>query len=243
MKKKLILLALLLIPIILLSTILIIDSLSRYNKYVVSSSKWNEITNNRIESNNISINTISFSDSSLLIDENNNILYYSLINSSKKYNPIIEYLSNSKTKLIINNKISKDKDINIMIYNDKYYHIYTLKITNLPMLNIDYKDINKGKWVELSLYDNRSNSFHKKLKIDGNIKYNNDLDEYYVSLKKESLGHNKRDNKISILGMDMSSEYIIKSTSSNENQREIELFVNNKYIGKYYIFYDTERSK
>ena len=55
----------------------------------------------------------------------------------------------------------------------------------------------------------------------------------------ESLGHNKRDNHISILGMSLFHKYVL---NRNDNSKKIQLFINNKYIGLYSIEGKKERS-
>ena len=59
-------------------------------------------------------------------------------------------------------------------------------------------------------------------------------EEYSFSLTKESLGHNKRENYISIFGMEKRDEYIIKKVDNTANEeRYVQVFINNKYKGLY----------
>ena len=66
--------------------------------------------------------------------------------------------------------------------------------------------------------------------------------EYGFSLRKESLGHNERDNPISIFGMDKQNEYLIKVTNViNDRDKYVIVFINNKYMGLYTFSHNKER--
>ena len=236
MNRKYTLGIILILTILTLGIILLLTTKERLEKHVIKDSKWNKIINNKKESNSIKLNEISFNDYNLLIDENNSIIYYSVVNSSKKYNPIINYTSDNKIKLALNEKITDNKkEYKIMIYNNIYYHIYTLKITNNPIINFEYNKIDNNKNIiptNIELFDNNIDSPQKILKSKGNLIIgDNDIK---FSLIKESPGKNKRDNNISIFGMEKHNEYILKKINNEEkNKNYLEVFINNEYIGKY----------
>lgn len=215
---------------------------TRYNKLVVNENKWSSIINNRNTSTSISLESIEFNDYNLLIDNENSVIYYSVVNSKRKYNPSIKYKSNKKVSIAINDSITDEKledtdALKIMIYNDNEYRIYKLVATNYPILNIKYKDNTNNKTkisMELELFDNYVDSHQRVLKSVGKLRIIKENEEYSFSLTKESLGHNKRENYISIFGMEKRDEYLIKVTNkTSDEERYVQFFINGEYKGLY----------
>ena len=56
---------------------------NKYSKLSINESKWNSIKQTRIENKNMILEDIVFNDYKLIIDEKNEILYYSLVNDSQ----------------------------------------------------------------------------------------------------------------------------------------------------------------
>lgn len=230
--------------------IIVLNPKQKYNKLSVNISKWNSILESRIESENLILENIKFNDYKLIIDEKNNTLYYSLLKESRnKYNPKVEYSSNSSnTKLIIlsdditDEKIKNNHYFKIMIYNEKEYHIYYLKCTDLPILNISYNEAEESKPkhipIEIYLFDNISKIPNRITISRGDLKKKED--DFIFSLYMLTPGKNQRDNQLSILNMKPNSDYIL-TTQNNESQNEInnkiELFLNNEYKGVYFLKY------
>ena len=104
----------------------------------------------------------------------------------------------------------------------------------MPILSINYKEqTNKLRKipVDIYLFDNDVNTTNKVLKSLGDLTIIKENNEYILSLKKESLGRNKRDNEVSLFGMEKHDEYLVRVTDKNTNY--INLFINNKHVGKY----------
>ena len=248
-----------LIPLIIFTTIIIIliivlNPSNKYSKLSINESKWNSIKQTRIENKNMILEDIVFNDYKLIIDEKNEILYYSLVNDSQnKYNPNVTYITNYKNvKLavlldeITDEKVKSNHQFKIMIYNEKEYHIYNLKCTDLPILNIRYNRNEEIKQknipMEIYLFDNLSNIPNKITISSGKVKMNED--NYIFSLHMLTPGKNKRDNKLSILNMKPNSEYIL-TPINNDQQNEkhkVQLFLNNEYKGVYSIGYINEKN-
>ncbi len=249
MSRKKLLLPVIVITGLIIILIIIINPSHKYNELYVSENKWNSIQESRKENKNLILEDIKFNDYKLIIDEKNNTLYYSVINDSQnKYNPNVSYSSNkNNVKLvalsdeITDEKVKNNYQFKIMIYDEKEYHIYNLKCTDLPILSISYNENyemnQKNIPMELYLIDNLSNIPNKITTSSGKVK--KDGDNYVFSLHLLTPGKNKRDNKISILNMKPNSAYILtKVNSTIENSQEIkntrvELFLNNVYIGVY----------
>ena len=254
MSRRKILIPLIIFTIIIIIVIIMLNPSNKYSKLSINESKWNSIKQTRIENKNMILEDIVFNDYKLIIDEKNEILYYSLVNDSQnKYNPNVTYSTNYKNvKLavlldeITDEKVKSNHQFKIMIYNEKEYHIYNLKCTDLPILNIRYNRNEEIKQknipMEIYLFDNLSNIPNKITISSGKVKMNED--NYIFSLHMLTPGKNKRDNKLSILNMKPNSEYIL-TPINNDQQNEkhkVQLFLNNEYKGVYSIGYINEKN-
>ena len=181
MSKRKIIIPVVVFTAIIIILIIVLNPRYKYNKLIVNESKWNSIKEYRIENTNLVLNDIRFNDNKLIIDEKNNTLYYSLENDSRnKYNPNISYNSENDVKIAIlqdeitDEKIRDSYQFKIMIYNEKEYHIYYLKCTNLPLLNFKYNNAEKitqnNIQMEMFLFDSLSNIPNKITISRGKIK-------------------------------------------------------------------------
>lgn len=251
MNKKWLFITILVITILTIIFILLFTSKKNYNQFIIGKDKWNNIVSNRKSSTSISIENIQFNDYNLIIDEKNSVIYYSVVNTTNKYNPSVSYnLSGDKLKIAFNKDLNHEilentDDLKIIIYNDKEYRIYTLVATNYPILNITYKDeeTNKRKIdVDIYIFDNHVEATNRVFRSDGKLKIIEENKEYGFSLKKESLGHNERENYMSIFGMEKQNEYLVKVASiTNNKDKYVQLFINNKYKGIYMLGHNDER--
>ena len=258
MSKRKIFVSVIIFTVVIVILIIALNPIHKYNRYFISESKWKAIQESRIENKNLVLEEINFNDYKLIIDENNNTIYYSLINDSQnKYNPNVSYSTNSKianlailSDEITDEKVKSNYQFKIMIYNEKEYHIYNLKCTDLPILNISYnsnEEINqKNIPMEMYLFDNLTNIPNKITISSGKVKMNEN--NYIFSLHMLTPGKNKRDNRISILNMKPNSEYVLTPISNelgNEIDRNhrVELFLNNVYKGIYSLGYTDEKTR
>lgn len=261
MKRKKVLIPIIIITAIIILLILFLDPSTRYNKKFVSQDKWNNIISSRTEDRELKFDIIDFNDYNLIIDEKSNTLYYSLINDSEtKYNPIISFKSQDKSAKvailedeITDEKVKSDYKFKIMIYNNSKYHIYNLVCTDFPILNISYKmdigDKHKNIPMKMYLFNNLSSSTNRVTISDGKFKALSD--GYSFSLNMLTPGKNVRENRISILNMKPSNEYILTPVTVDENQvpdeassgknNRVLLFINSEFKGIYSLSHKVER--
>lgn len=224
---------------IIASSIIIISKIKpTYNKLVINDIT--TITVDRNYSDNIKIEQLVFNDYGLMIT-NDNTIYYSVVDTSNKYNPYISYTTNDKTlKIAFSNELNDDlinneSTIKVIIYNDKYYRMYDLVITDLPIISINNRD---NYSVSIDIFDNHINIPNRIIRSDGKLMTLND-NEYLFSLMKESLGHNQRKNEISILGNDKQNKYLLTKVEEKDlTKKNVYLFINHEYKG---IFVLEER--
>ena len=243
MNKKWLLAIILVLTIGAVGIIIFSQIKNNYNSYVISESKWNKIINDREESTSISINNIRFNNNSLLIDEENSTIYYSIVDANNKYNPKVDYKSEDNIKIAINKEINEDlinqeNEIKLIIYNDKEYRTYSLVATNYPLLNVNLNEQmeqNKTrKKVDLYIFDNNNDAYQRGVKSDARLEIKEENSEYSFSLTKQSPGRNKRENNISIFGMPKQDDYTLKKSEEiEEDKKYVLFFINNKSIIKH----------
>ena len=264
MSRKKILMPIIIFTAIIIFLIIVLNPSTRYKNLSINESKWNSIKSKRTENKSVVLQDIKFNDYNLIIDKNNNTIYYSLVKTSKnKYNPNVSYSSNNKNvKLaffedeITDEKVKSNYKFKIMIYDDKDYNIYDLICTDFPILNIIYKeyvgDKKKNIPMEMVLFNNLANTPNKITVSNGKLKI--DENNYTFSLNMTTPGKNIRDNKISILNMKPNSEYLLtginnveeiasKETGKEPRNHRVELFTNNEYKGIYSLGYVKEENK
>lgn len=249
----------------------------KYEDLFINETKWNNIIESKKYNNDLKITNIKFNNYDLFLS--NNTWYYSIIEkSSNAYNPIITYKTDKSSKVyILENKITEksienNEKIKLIVYNDSEYNIYNIICTTLPILNINYdsnKILEKDNDIKMDMYlfDNRYNASQRTILSEGLIQLRGNTSLVYpkvgykLSLTKESLGDNKRNNNISLLGMRQDDDWILysgyndqekirnvfssklwyDSCASNNNfgikngteYKYVELFFNNEYWGLY----------
>ena len=100
---------------------------------------------------------------------------------------------------ITDEKVKSNHIFKLMIYNENEYHIYNLKCTQFPIMNISYKqEMNDKKNIpmEMYLFDNLTNMPNKVTISDGKIKASENQNSYKIMLNMMTPGKNIRENKI-----------------------------------------------
>ena len=263
MNRKKLLITIIFLTIIIILLIAFLNSNKKYSSISISENKWNSIINDKVENNNLKLDLLKFNDYNLIIDNNKNTIYYSIVNESKtKYNPDVSFKTADKNiKIavlkddITDEKVHNNYEFKIIIYNKSEYKIYKMFCTNFPVLNISFnkKMVNSTKNIpcEIYLFDNLSDIPNKITRSRGEIKKLED-NSYRFSLIKMSPGKNERKNNISIFNMDPRSSYLLNpvnvenmesfdETGFNENNHQVELFINGEYIGLYNLGYNLEK--
>lgn len=246
MSKKKLIIIVISITCAIIALIYILSPKSTYNTISVTESKWNSFMEARTLSTNLVLEEINFNDYKLMID--GNTLYYSLIKDSKySFNPKVSYVANRENvKLAILKdeitieKVNNDYQFRVMIYDEKEYNTYTLKCTTLPILNINYSEEigQKDIPMEIYLFDNMAHIPNKITISRGRVRASDD--SIIFSLHILTPGKNRRESPKSILNLRPSKEYVLTPMNSGAEEeagqeRQVELFLNNKYKGRYII--------
>ena len=239
MNRNKIFVIILFVSLILISIVLFISTNKKYNKMIIDTVDWNKITSSRKKSAELKLTELIFNDYKLFIDEDNSVVYYSIVDINSKFNPSFKFKTNNSSKIAFNNSLKEDNlETNnfykIIIYNKKYYHEYSLCLTNYSLINIFGNNIDRKTSVSIELFDNHVNRTQKFMKSDARLKIDNN--NFFLRLKKESIGRNKRSNPISILGFDKKKKKKKKKECYlNEKTKYVRLFINNKYDSIYCI--------
>ena len=253
MNRKKLFNVIIIFTIIIIIGLLITTKTQSYNNLNISKKKWDSILEKREENLDLEIENIRFNEYDLIVDNNSNKIYYSIINNNdSSYNPNVSYTTNKKTKLVIlKDELDESKigahEFKIMIYNDSSYRIYTLVCTRFSVLNITNKEkesTHKKQNILMKIYffNNLQNSSNRIIRSDGLLNVENN-DNYKMHLEVLSPGRNIRDNVISIMDMEPSSRYTLTRVDvleenqniNTKNTRLLELFIDNQYRGIYKI--------
>ena len=245
-----------LIPVIILTAIIIIlvivlNPSKRYEKLSIDESKWESLQASRQVNDDLQLEKIEFNDYSLIIDEEADTIYYSIVNENQtKYNPNVSFEANEEhVKLAIlkdkitDEKVHSDYQFKMMIYSHQEYHIYNLVCTDFPIVNIIYDTHGimpkeKNIDVNISVFDNMEKSSKRVTNSQGilDILKDNGNKEYKLKLTTNSLGRNERENHLSIFQMDPHNEYLLTQEEGiGKKSFKVEFFINNEYQGQYLL--------
>lgn len=178
-----------------------------------------------------------------IIPYSNNNFYLLYVKDSQDYKKIYTN-SNYKIKLI---NAENNHSINLLLYNDKYYKIVKLELTNIPVVSIS-----KDNLVNLYGFDSNVKELNCEYSLRGDSSKFSDKKGYKINL------YDRKNNKlnISLLGMEANNSWILNpiffdnsymrekisydiwnelSSDFNHNLEYIELVINDEYQGLYYL--------
>lgn len=203
----------------------------KMNDYLVVEEDYSEIINTRSINNKLDADI--FFDGHRLIKDNNNYLYYSLIeNRASSYNPNVSIDDDYNIAIrgcLLNDELIKcNIHFNVLVYSSDEYKEYELVFTTLPILCFDTK--NNEQITEedidgnLYLFDNRENIKRREIEsnalfhIRGSSSKQFDKKPYKISL----ISNQNEKNKIELLGLRYSDEYILNAMyTDKEKIREV----------------------
>lgn len=166
-------------------------------------------------------------------EEESDFFYYSVIDGAKEpLNPTLKVVGDERglkaavTKTLSWEDIEKNEPLEVVIYNDKYFHIYKLTVTTLPIMNIECKhDMSEeDSKMHMTLFDNRKNTASRVVASDGFVRYRGATTLYYpkkgmrLSLTMKSVGENRRPNDISLLGLRQDDDWILYAAYNDQEK-------------------------
>ncbi len=176
MSRKKLLILIIFITIIIGILIAFMNYSTKFKKVQIDQTQWESIISSRKENDNAKIEKIEFNGYGLIIDEEADKIYYSLINeSSNKYSPDVDFEASSEEYSlavmedpITDAKIKESHEFKLMIYNNEYYHVYSLICTDLPMLNITFdKIVQRPKEMGDELLNEKTSQMRANNEIQG----------------------------------------------------------------------------
>lgn len=202
-------------------------------------------------------------------EENNNSFYLLSQVNDYNYKGVVTNKGNYKMKVIKNDKskselIKENEPISIILYNNLYYQIVNLKMTNLPVVSLTHKETDEKKetYGVMKLYDPYSNERDNILNIiDMNVRYHIRGATSKVSPKKSYkinvVNKDKEKKKVKLLGLREDNDWILNSihmdddsymrekigydiwndlsNEYNHNMEYVEFIKDNSYQGIYYL--------
>lgn len=248
----------------------------RFSMYFMNDSEYGRIIEERKETKRDFIREISFDGQQLVRDVNTETFYYSINEGSRHaYNPVVKLkLHDGKARLavrknnITNELIKNNETIELILYTDKVYRKYFLKVTLLPIMQINCSNTESELDVPMTLrlYDNRENMLSRvsasegRIHIRGGTSINYPKKGYKLSLDNPA--------KLSFLGMRNDDDWILYAAYNDQERvrnvfstklwkdgcasnndfgldngieyRFIELFLNGSYHGLYALGYPVD---
>lgn len=259
----------------------------RLSEIMMNEEQLHLITENRQISEERLLEGLFFDEESLFFDVANNTFYYSLEEGNKNaYNPYVKKKTahNSVSVAFLYDEITPKNIENnctfkIIAYDATSYQEYNLKCTTLPMMNINCETAIDEESVpmDITLFDNRQGATQKNTTSTGMIHVRGGSTRVYpkkayrLSLTQKSLGGNRRNNKVALLGMRQDDDWILypayndqekirnvfssnlwKYTCAKDNSlgidngmeyKYIELFMNGEYWGLYALGYPIDEQQ
>ncbi|MBR2924811.1 MAG: CotH kinase family protein [Clostridia bacterium] len=186
---------------------------------------------------------VYFNGYRLPYDSENHMLLYSLVEDTPQaYDPVVKLVCHYKSAKIVFNGdaiseelIRTNGTIHAMVYSDSEYAIYQLKCTTLPILEIEASADDVGDEsinVGFRLFDNRVGVVNRQIDTSAaiHLRGNNSRaypkNDYRISLRTLSSGNNWRKHHLSLLGMRMDEDWILKGLY-NDPEKVREVFSSN----------------
>jgi len=284
MKKKLAS-VLLIISVIMLIGNLVSGKGELYSELCITCEQEQEIIEGRSLSQTPLFTKILFNENELFSDITGNCMFYSLIEQDgNAYDPVVKCQSELKdVSIAIVGSVFTEEDIangiehTLLVYSDTEYQYVSLVCTTLPVLNINHEDV-IGDYdtipFEMKLFDNRKAATQRmtiaegEIRIRGRYSRNYPKKGYRMTLYENSVGENRRERKVSLLGMRQDGDWLLYSAyndldkvrnvfssnlwlescgtnnefglSNGMEYRYVELFINNEYWGLYALGYPVD---
>ncbi len=248
-----------------------------FHDLVISQGEWTGIMTEREETDEDLISSLNFDGQNLTYDRLENRWLYSVVDgSSTAYDPLVRVRGEAAKIAVLSEELSeemveKSEVRKLMAYTDDVYRVYDIAVTTLPIVSLDYDGeltLTSEQTGQMKVFDNRSGAKQRVTISDmavhkrGGVSLKADKPSLKVSLTMESLGGNKRNNFLSLLGMRQDDDWVLYSavdtinnvfssnlwdeTSAENNSlgvhngyeyKYVELIVNGEYEGLYALGY------
>ncbi len=268
MKKELKIIIILSVIFILVSIFFGVLSKHKYQNLIINSTKWADIISTREYTDSFLITDLKFNNTELIYDIDTSTYYYSLRDNKYAYKPYIKYkninkfVSISFDKEITSDLIKNNETIKMIVYTDKVYHIFNIKVTTLSLMNINTKSLISKDKTTLSTIKFIEDGELTNLK--GEIKYRGVTS---LTFPKKGYRLSLRDGnelvKHSFLGMRKDDDWVLYAAYNDQEKirnvfssklwndccsngtngmeyKYIELFINSRYQGLYALGYPID---
>lgn len=218
---------------VLLIILLLFDRRPRISDYVTSVEEITaDITNLTLTP--LPHPTIYFDEQELIYDENGHSYYYSVIEGSKSgMDPHISLstiLPDAKfvfSSAITEELIANNIPILLSVYNNEGYELFYIRVTTLPIMNIDCTDIIDSEInyeMYFTLFNNDKSCERRLIESEGKIHARGATSSmypkrsYHISLKQKSPGESTRNNRVSLLGMRQDEDWLLYAIYSDQEK-------------------------
>ncbi len=208
----------------------------RLSAYMTDAKSFARIMEDRAASQELKAEEIIMNETGLFLDSGSDTFYYSLPEGdSSVMDPYTEFqCSDPEAKAavleteITEQSIRENQSVQLLIYNRDSYHLYRLKCTTLPLLQItcggEITEEAGRMRMEMELLDNRAETAASLIRSEGTIRIRGNSTRKYekkgfrLSLTRESTGGNTRSNMISLLGMRQDDDWLLYAAYNDQEK-------------------------
>ncbi|WP_179128547.1 CotH kinase family protein [Marinilactibacillus piezotolerans] len=225
---------------------------NRFEDLFIEAEAYEEIKENRTHITEDTHPEIQFDGQSLNFDSLNGFYLYSLIDdNANRFNPVVKTLSHELTQYdvalsgeaITEKSLNENDSVQILLYTDSNYKEYTLKMTDLPVVNINLDqspedpthpigDLDAS--AQFSLFDNRKDvpsaerliESQSYIRLRGASSRMHPKKQFRLNLREFSIGASESNNHLSLLDMRKDDDWILYA-AYNDPEKIRNTFSNN----------------
>lgn len=194
-------------------------------EYHIAEDDFEKLKENRSECDTPLLKKLIFGEETLFYDAGTHTFYYSVVlGDADAFDPVVRIEAADshiqvaiKECAITGELIEQNGTIWMMAYTDSEYAVYQLKVTTLPLMNLDIKEeiADTNVPMHMTLFDNRYGASQRLVESDGMVHYRGGTTRSYpkkgmkLSLTQDSMGGNLRGNDLSLLGMRQDDDWVL----------------------------------
>lgn len=207
---------------------------NRMSEYHVSADVFEKLMYTRRECAAPLIEELTLGEETLFYDAGTHTFYYSVIEgNADAYDPVLRIkTADSHVKIAIKEceiteeLIGQNGTIELIAYTDSEYNVYQLKVTTLPLMNLEVAEeiADTNVSMHMILFDNREGAPQRLIESDGMVHNRGGTTKSYpkkgmkLSLTQDSTGGNIRKNMISLLGMRQDDDWILYAAYNDQEK-------------------------
>ncbi len=215
-----------------------------YTKLILSDPEITGIRSSRRPAGHDLVSRLSFNQYPLFFDELTSSWFYSIDLEKPNTDPRVGFSTEGKKiKIAFSEEILPGSSIPFIVYTDSEYRDYTLKVTTLPLIEIDSEatgyltgmDIHETYPMHFTLFDNRPDTLYPYVESEGTIHMRGEISRFFlkknfrIQLTEQTAGKEIKENQIPLLGLRNDGDWILYS-AYNDQEKIRNVFSSNLWM-------------